>query len=50
MPVLGSPFVTSDQTYNLYLTTVMDGTIGLGATSTDKIGEVQLSDEIGEGC
>ena len=28
----------------------MDGTIGLGATSIDKIGEVQLSDEIGEGC
>ena len=25
----------------------MDGTIGLGATSIDKIGEVQLSDEIG---
>ena len=27
----------------------MDGTIGLGATSIDKISEVQLSDEIGEG-
>ena len=27
----------------------MNGTIGLVATSTDKIGEVQLSDEIGEG-
>ena len=27
----------------------MDGTIGLGATSTDKIGEVHMSDELGEG-
>ena len=41
---------TSYRCDNIYLTTVMDGTIGLGATSTDKIGEVQLSDEIGEGC